>query len=124
MFLIFGALALVLALVGIYGVKSFTVARRTREIGIRLALGATTWSILRQVMREGLILTTIGLAFGVLLAVPAGLLLRGLLYGVSPVDPLVLCIALFFLTTAASLACYIPARRAAKVDPLVALRTE
>lgn len=124
MFLIFGALALILALIGIYGVKSFTVARRTREIGIRIALGATTRNILRQVMREGLILTTIGLAFGVLLAVPAGLLLRGLLYGVSPVDPLVLCIALFFLTTAASLACYIPARRAAKVDPLVALRTE
>jgi len=87
MFLAFGGLALVLALVGVYGVKSFTVARRTREIGIRMALGATAPSVLWLVLREGLTLTAVGLGLGVLLAAAAGRLVSGLLYGVSPLDP-------------------------------------
>jgi len=124
MFLAFGGLALVLALVGVYGVKSFTVARRTREIGIRMAMGATAPSVLWLVLREGLSLTAVGLGFGVLLAAVAGRLLSGLLYGVSPLDPLVFALAPLFLAAAALLACYFPARRAAKVDPMVALRCE
>ena len=124
MFLAFGGLALVLALVGVYGVKSFTVARRTREIGIRMALGATAPSVLWLVLREGLSLTAVGLGFGLLLAAVAGRLLSGLLYGVSPLDPLVFALAPLFLAATAMLACYLPARRAAKVDPMVAFRYE
>jgi predicted permease len=124
MFLVFGGLALVLALVGVYGVKSFTVARRTREIGIRMALGATAQGVLWLVLREGLTLTAVGLGFGVLLAAAVGRLLSGLLYGVSPVDPLVFSIAPLFLAATALLACYFPARRAARVAPNEALRYE
>ena len=124
MFLAFGGLALMLALVGVYGVKSFTVARRTREIGIRMALGATAPSVLWLVLREGLSLTAVGLGIGVLLAAAAGRLLAGLLYGVSSVDPLVFGIAPLFLMATALLACYFPARRAARVAPIQALRYE
>jgi ABC-type antimicrobial peptide transport system permease subunit len=124
MFLAFGGLALVLALVGVYGVKSFAVARRTREIGIRMALGATGPSVLWLVLREGLTLTLVGLGLGMLLAAAAGWLLSGLLYGVDPLDPLAFTLAPLFLTAVALLACYLPARRAAKVDPIVALRYE
>jgi predicted permease len=124
MFLVFGVLALVLALVGVYGVKSFTVVRRTREIGIRMALGATASSVLWLVLREGLIMTAVGLGFGMLLAAATGRLLSGLLYGVSTMDPLAFTVAPLFLTAAALLACYFPSRRAAKVDPMVALRYE
>jgi putative ABC transport system permease protein len=115
---------LALALVGVYGVRSITVARRTREIGIRMALGATAPSVLWLVLREGLMLTAVGLGVGVLLAAAAGRLLSGLLYGVSPLDPLAFGLAPLFLTAAALLACYLPARRAAKIDPMRALRCE
>jgi len=124
MFLVFGGLALVLALVGVYGVKSFAVARRTRELGIRIALGATASKVLWLVLREGLALTAVGLGLGVLLAAAAARLLSGLLYEVSPLDPLAFILAPLLLAAAATLACYFPARRAAKVDPMVALRTE
>jgi putative ABC transport system permease protein len=124
MFLAFGGLALILALVGVYGVRSFTVARRTREIGIRMALGATAPSVLWLVLHEGLTLTAVGLGCGLLLAAAAGRLLSGLLYGVSPLDPLAFTLAPLFLTASALLACYLPARRATKVNPMVALRNE
>jgi putative ABC transport system permease protein len=124
MFLIFGGLALILALIGVYGVKAFTVARRTREIGIRMALGANTRSVLWLILREGLILAAVGLGFGLVLATAVGYLLSGLLYGVSPVDPLVFCVAPLFLTSAALAACYIPARRASRIAPMRALRCE
>jgi predicted permease len=124
MLLAFGGLALVLALVGVYGVKSFTVARRTREIGIRMALGATAPSVLWLVLREGLTLAAVGLGCGVLLAAAAGRLLSGLLYGVSPLDPWAFGLAPLFLTGTTLLACYFPARRAAKIDPMRALRCE
>jgi predicted permease len=124
MFIVFGGLALVLASVGMYGVKSFTTARRTREIGIRMALGATAPSVIFLILREGLILTAVGLGCGMLLAGAAGRLLSSLLYGVSPLDPWVFGLAPVFLTGTALLACYLPARRAAKIDPMKALRYE
>ncbi len=124
MFIAFGSLALVLAGVGMYGVKSFTTARRTREIGIRMALGATSPNVLCLILREGSILTAVGLGCGMLLAGAAGRLLSGLLYGVSPLDPWVFGLASVLLTGIALLACYLPARRAAKIDPMKALRYE
>ena len=124
MFMAFGGLALVLAVVGVYGIRSFTVARRAREMGIRLALGATALNVLWLVMREGLILTGVGLGCGMLLACASGRLLSGLLYGVSPLDPWVFGLAPLFLAATALSACYLPARRAARIDPMVALRCE
>jgi putative ABC transport system permease protein len=107
-----------------YGVKSFTTAQRTREIGIRMAIGATARSVLFLILREGLFLTAVGLGCGMLLACAAGRLLSSLLYGVSPLDPWVFSLAPVFLTGTALLACYLPARRAAKIDPMEALRYE
>jgi predicted permease len=124
MFMAFGGLALVLAVVGVYGIRSFTVARRAREMGIRLALGATALNVLWLVMREGLILTGVGLGCGMLLACASARLLSGLLYGVSPLDPWVFGLVPLFLAATALSACYLPARRAAKIDPMKALRYE
>jgi hypothetical protein len=123
-FTIFGALALALAVVGVYGVKSYVVSRRTREIGIRVALGAKPSDVLWMVLREGLWLTAAGVGLGLLLAVVTGRLLGSLLFQVSPLDPVVFTIAPLALALAATLACYLPARRATKVVPLAALRTE
>jgi macrolide transport system ATP-binding/permease protein len=124
LFSAFGILALLLATIGIYGLKAYDVSRRTREIGIRMALGATGGDVERLVMREGLRTTVVGLAIGVLAAAGLGKLLSGLLYRVSPFDPAVLFIAGVVLSTAAMLACYFPARRATRVVPLEALRSE
>jgi predicted permease len=124
LFSAFGGLALLLATIGIYGLKAYDVSRRTREIGIRMALGATGGDVERLVMREGLRTTGIGLALGLLLAAGLGKLLSGLLYRVSAFDPAVLIIAAAALSTAAMLACYFPARRATRVVPLEALRSE
>ena len=124
MFSAFGVLALLLATIGIYGLKAFDVSRRTREIGIRMALGATSGDVERLVMREGLRTTVIGLGVGLLLAAGLGKLLSGLLYRVSPFDPAVMAIAAVVLSTTAMLACYVPARRATRVVPLEALRAE
>jgi predicted permease len=124
MFSTFGMLALLLATIGIYGLKAYDVSRRTREIGIRMALGANRRDVERLVMREGVRTTVIGLAIGLLLAAGLGKLLSGLLYRVSPYDPAVMTIAAVVLSTTAMLACYLPARRATRVVPLQALRSE
>ncbi len=124
LFTIFGAVALFLAIVGVYGVRSYAVARRTREIGIRMALGATTADALRLVLREGLILTLVGVSVGALLALAAGKLLGSMLYEVSGTDPLILVAAPLLLAAISLVACYLPARRAARVNPIVALRYE
>lgn len=126
MFLItaFAVLALVLAAIGIYGVLSFWVSQRTREIGIRLALGANQKNILSVVLREGIKLTAVGLLIGVPLAVGLTNLLPNVLYGVGKHDPATFVAIALLLGAVATLACYIPARRAAKVDPMVALRYE
>jgi putative ABC transport system permease protein len=124
LFVAFGIVALLLATIGVYGLKAYDVSRRTREIGIRMALGATSRDVERLVMREGVRTTTIGVAIGLLLAIAIGKLVSGLLYRVSPFDPLVLTIAAIVLAATAMLACYFPARRATRVVPLESLRSE
>jgi predicted permease len=124
MFGIFGAVALLLAMAGLYGVRAYTVARRTREIGIRMALGASAGDTLRGILREGVIVTLIGTGIGLVLAIGVGKVLSSFLYQVSSVDPLVFSGAVVVLAAISLLACYLPARRAARIDPMVALRYE
>jgi ABC-type antimicrobial peptide transport system permease subunit len=124
LFSAFGVLALLLATIGIYGLKAYDVSRRTREIGIRMALGATASDVKRLLVREGVRTTAIGLVVGVGLAAGIGKLASGLLYRVSPVDPIVLTTAAVVLSAAAVLATYFPARRATRIVPLDALRAE
>ncbi|HMD76141.1 MAG TPA: ABC transporter permease [Terracidiphilus sp.] len=121
---IFGGLALTLATVGVYGVKAYSVARRTREIGIRMALGAKPGEVVRMILREGLVMTLSGVALGFLLALGIGRAFSSMLYQVSPVDPVVFTLAPCVLLSAALLACWIPARRAASIEPMQALRAE
>jgi len=120
----FAALALLLAAVGIYGVMAFAVAQRTHEFGVRMALGARGAQILRLVLREGGTLAFIGLVFGLGGAYLVGRAMHTTLYGVSALDTVAFSAAAFVLLVAALLACYVPARRASKVDPMVALRHE
>jgi predicted permease len=122
--MVFGAMALFLAALGIYGVKGYMVAARTPEIGIRMALGATSGKILRLVLREGAALTLVGLAVGMLLAFAAARVMSHALCGVDPIDPASIVATATLLGGASLLAGYFPARRAAKVDPMVALRCE
>jgi len=124
MFSIFGAAALLLAMVGLYGLRAYTVARRTREIGIRLALGAKPSDARGMILREGLLVTAIGVGGGLALSLLAGKVLSSALYKVSGVDPLVFLTATAVLTVVSLLACYLPALRASRVDPMVALRYE
>jgi predicted permease len=119
---IFGGVALFLAVIGLYALNSYTVARRTREIGIRMALGADASSTLRLILGEALKVTMIGIAVGLLLAIGLGQVLAGFLFDMQGLDPLVLGTAPLVLALVALLACYVPARRAALVDPMIALR--
>ncbi|MGI8431312.1 MAG: FtsX-like permease family protein, partial [Chthoniobacterales bacterium] len=124
LFSIFGGLALVLAIIGIYGVKAYAVARRRREIGIRMALGAQPGAVQWMFIREALVMLASGIAVGLVLAVGTSKVLSGLLYKVGVLDPIAFTLAPLLLAGAALLATWIPARRAARVDPMVALRAE
>lgn len=124
LFSIFGGMALVLAVVGLYAVKAYSVARRTREIGIRMALGADSRNVRGMILREGLVLTLTGAALGLPLAVGLGRLCASMLYGVSALDPLTFTLAPAVLVVTAMLACYLPARKATLVSPLTALRSQ
>jgi predicted permease len=124
LFSIFGGLALGLAVVGLYGVKAYSVARRTREIGIRMALGAKPTAVLRLIMVEGSIMLLSGIALGLLLAVATGKILSGILYEVGAFDPIAFTAAPVLLAAAALVATWLPARRAAALNPVEALRYE
>jgi putative ABC transport system permease protein len=121
---VFAMTALLLAAAGLYAVIAYLVSQRTREIGIRLALGATPRHILRLLVGQGMKLTLIGVTIGLVGAIVITRLMRGLLFGVAPTDVMTFGIAAIVLIVVALLACFIPARRATKVDPLVALRYE
>jgi putative ABC transport system permease protein len=121
---VFAALAVLLASIGLYGVLSYSVTQRTQEIGIRMALGAQRRDIYSSVLGRGVLLVGLGLAIGVMGALGLTRFLQAMLYGVTPRDPVTLLLAIVFFTAVAALACWIPARRASQVDPLVALRHE
>jgi predicted permease len=120
----FGMLALALAAIGLYGVMSFSVSKRTREIGIRMALGARSGDVLKMIVGQGMTLTVIGVLIGLLLAFGSTRLMKSLLFGVSPTDPLTFIVIALLLSLVALLACWLPARRASKTDPMNALRCE
>lgn len=120
----FGGLGTLLAAIGLYGVIAFSVARRTREIGVRMALGARPAGVMAMIMRQGVTIVAIGLAVGALLAAAAAFALRQLLYGVQPLDPIAWVTALTGMLLAAALANFVPARRAMRIDPMAALRSE
>jgi hypothetical protein len=119
-----GGIGMLLAIMGLYAVVSYAVARRTREIGVRMALGAAQTDVMRLVVREGLWLSAVGLGLGLLIALGLGLILSKVLYGVPSADVSVLAGVSTLLLAVAALACYVPARRATRIDPLTALRQE
>jgi putative ABC transport system permease protein len=121
---VFSVVALVIAAIGIYGVMAYNVSRRTTEIGIRLALGAQPRDVLNLVLAQGGKLVGLGLFLGLAAALASGRLLESLLFQTSPHDPLTLAAITLILALVATLACLLPARRATKVDPMVALRAE
>ena len=124
LFSIFGGLALGLAVIGVYGVKAYSVARRTREIGIRMALGAQSRTVLWMILREGFVMVACGVGLGLLLALATGKIVSAILFDVSATDPFAFTIAPAVLMAAALLATWLPARRATKISPMTALRTE
>jgi predicted permease len=121
---LFGGLAAFLACIGIYGVMSYGVARRTNELGVRMALGAARHNVLWMVLREGLGLVGIGVAAGLVLAIGASRLLQSFLFGAKPFDPVVIGAAVLIMAAVALFAGFLPARRATRIDPMVALRYE
>ena len=120
----FGLLALILASIGLYGVMTYMITRRTSEIGIRVALGAQRSDVLWMVLREALRVVAMGTACGIPLAVAFARLISSQLYGISPYDPWAVCVATAVLVSVSAIASFIPARRATRVDPMVALRYE
>jgi putative ABC transport system permease protein len=122
--IVFGALALLLASIGLYGVASYAVSQRTREIGVRMALGAQPSSVVGLVLGHGMILVAAGLAIGLVAAYAAAGLMQSLVIGISPRDPVTFAGTAAVLGVIALLATYIPARRATRIDPLIALRTD
>lgn len=120
----FSGVALLLSAVGLYGVIAYAVTQRTREIGIRLALGAAPRSVMSLVVRSGITLTGVGVTLGVAAAVGGTRVLSGMLYGVSPGDPTTFAAIVVLVVAIALAACYLPARRAAHIDPTEALRAE
>ena len=124
LFSLFAVVALALAAIGLYGVMSYGVAQRTRELGLRIALGATSRDALKLIIGQGMKLVALGLALGIGGALAVSRMMTHLLFGVSANDPLTFVVIAFLLAFVALLACYIPARRATKVDPMVALRCE
>jgi ABC-type antimicrobial peptide transport system permease subunit len=121
---VFGSIALVLACLGLYGTISYGVARRVTELGVRMALGANRGSVLWLVVKEAMMLVLIGAAVGAPLAFAAGRAIGSLLHGVRPIDPVAYGVGAGLLVLVAGLASYIPAHRASRIDPMVALRTE
>ena len=120
----FGGLSLLLACIGLYGLLSYEVARRTREIGVRMALGARPSDVLRLIVSQGVVLSAAGVSLGILASLGATRYLASLLYGVHPFDPLTFAVVALLLGVVALAACFLPARRAMRVDPMVALRHE
>ena len=123
-FCIFAGVALLLAMIGVYGVMAYSVSQRTREIGIRIALGASARSVLLMVVKQGVVWACLGVVLGLVVSISAGRVLKSMLYDTSSTDFLTFATAAVCLAGVALLACYVPARRAMKVDPAAALRCE
>ncbi len=120
----FALLSLILAAVGLYGVMAYSVSQRTREIGVRVAMGARSRDVVSLILKHGFVLTAIGIVIGLAGAVGATRVIRSLLYGISFTDPIAFVAGGALIAAVAAMACYIPARRAALIDPVVALRAE